>query len=82
MQNAMKARKMRELVLLEPVLEKSERPSLGQTVLKLLSRAVLALKSAITVKPCSFGEAEWRRLECRNEFATREGERMNHFGIR
>lgn len=25
---------------------------------------------------------QWRQLEYRNEFATREGERMNHFGIR
>ncbi len=25
---------------------------------------------------------QWRQLEYRNEFVTREGERMNHFGIR
>jgi hypothetical protein len=76
------SKEKRELVLLGPVLEKTYPPAANRSVSGWLRRFVIQLRSALTLNSSKFGEAEWRRLEYRNEMPTREGERMNHFGIR
>lgn len=67
---------------LHTVVEQVHPPPIRQSVLTKLGRLVLKLNSALAMNSSKFGEAEWRRLEYRNEMPTREAERMNHFGIR
>jgi hypothetical protein len=55
----------------------AERPSLYSVVMQVVKSVTAFLR-----RSSDLNLEEWRRLEYRNELATREGERMNHFGIR